>query len=153
MGRIEDDTDHLAKRLLGSYTIEAEIYQTLLNLAREQGAILEAGDDIDRCAALFSRKDELLRSITRLEAEIEPLKRQWWRENAGLEARERLNGILDCILATIEAIMDQEQRNEQLLLNRHAEVEADLAHVQRGSAMHHTYAGDEPLPRFVDIRH
>jgi len=150
MARTEETTE-LVKHLIGSYTLEAEIYQVLLGIANEQGDILEESGDVDRCAALFTRKDELLRSIARIETEIEPLKRQWWSGQAGLESRERLNGLLDCILATIEAIMAQEQRNEQLLLSRQEQVRTGLSHLRRASAMSRVADSDEPLPRFMDV--
>jgi len=151
MARTEDATE-LGERLIGSYAVEVEIYQSLLLLAREQGAILEHNGDVGRCAALFERKDELLRSIAKIEAELEPLKRRWRERPVDPAARDRLNGLLDCILETIEAIMEQEQVNEQLLLAQHAEVEADLGQIQRGAEMERSRAGDEPLPRFMDVR-
>ena len=150
MARTEATTE-LVRHLLGSYTLEAEIYQVLLGIANEQGDILEESGDVDRCAALFGRKDELLRSIARIETEIEPLKQQWWGEQVDLESRERLNGLLDCILATIEAIMAQEQRNEQLLLSRQEEVQAGLSHLRQASALGRVAGSDEPLPRFMDV--
>jgi hypothetical protein len=151
MGRAEAALDAF-ERLIGGYAIEAEIYQSLLALAREQGAILEESGDVDRCAALFERKDELLRSIARMEGELEPMKRRWREGDVDDSTRERLNTLLDCILTTIEEIMEQEQRNEQLLLSQHAQVEADLGHIQRGTEMHRTQADTEPEPRFMDVR-
>ena len=147
-----EDASRLAERLIGAYTVEAEIYQALLALAREQGILLEESEDVGRCAALFERKDELLRSISAIEAELEPLKYRWWGEDVGIEAREQLNGLLDCILATIEAIMEQEQRNERLLLADRAEAEPGLGRVRDRAAVGHSQTSDDPLPRLIDTR-
>ncbi|MFP4055855.1 MAG: flagellar export chaperone FlgN [Candidatus Brocadiia bacterium] len=141
-----------AARLIASYRTEAEIYQSLLALSEEQGALLADHGDVDRCAALFERKDQLLRALASIESDIEPLKRQWWGEAVPGPQRERLNALLDAILATIESIMAQEQRNEQLLLQCHGEVEEELGHIQRGTEMHRSTADEpQPQPRFMDI--
>jgi len=151
MGRAEQTSEQI-ERLINSYVFEAQVYQSLLALAKRQGALIEKDDDVDGCAALFEQKDELIRSITSIEVEIEPLKRHWWGGRVTGRNRERLNCLLDCILTTIEAIMEQEQRNEQLLLDRHAHVQAELDHVQRGAAMHRTHVPEEPMPRFIDMQ-
>jgi hypothetical protein len=143
----------LAEQLTESYAIEAGIYERLLELSKRQGALLEESGDVDGCAGLFELKDELLRTLAEIEEAIEPLKRRWWGEEVASEMRERLNAQLDAILATIEALMEQEQRNERLLLECHREVQADLGHIRRGSAMHRTHTDDQPLPRFMDVRH
>ncbi len=113
----------LAEALIASYTQEAEMYQALLFLAREQGGLLRTGRGIGEYAALLPRKDRLLRAIGQLEAELEPLKRRWSAARradatAAPEARERLHGLLDGILGTIQAIREQEARNGRLLEGR-----------------------------------
>lgn len=152
MARMERNIE-MAERLMNSYALEADIYEQLLGLSRKQGQLLEESGDVDTCAVLFDRKDELLRAIADVEREIEPLKRRWWSEEVEPQAREQLNGVLDTILSTIESLMAQEQRNEQLLTACHSEVEAELGHIQRGSAMHRTQVDDQPQPRFMDISH
>jgi len=151
MGRVEHTAEEI-ERLINSYVFEAHVYQSLLALAKRQGTLLEEEEDVDGCAALFEQKDDLIRSITGIEAEIEPLKRHWWGGRVTGKSRDRLNCLLDCILNTIEAIMEQEQRNEQLLLGRHAHVRAEIDHVQRGAAMHRTHVAEEPMPRFIDMQ-
>ena len=141
----------LAEQLTDSYALEAGIYEKLLELSRRQGALLEGAGDLDACAGLFELKDELLRTLADIEEGIEPLKRRWWSEEVAPAARERLNTQLDTILGTIEALMEQEQRNERLLLQCHQDVEADLSHIRRGAAMHRTQTDDQPLPRFMDV--
>ena len=141
----------LAEQLIDGYAMEAGIYERLLELSRRQGELLAESGDVDACAGLFELKDRLLQALAEIEESIEPLKRRWWTEHAEPMARERLNAQLDHILATIEALMEQEHRNEQLLLQCTREVEADLGHVRRGSAMHQAQAGPDPVPRFMDI--
>ena len=138
----------LSERLTHSYALEADIYDQLLGLSRQQGELHEGAGDVDTCAVLFERKDELLGAIADIERDIEPLKQRWWSEDVEPAAREQLNGMLDSILSTIERLVEQEQRNEQLLMACHSEVEAELGHVRRGTAMHRTQAADRPLPRF-----
>ena len=138
-------------RLVASYARETDIYQALLAIATEQGTLLEEGHDIDRCAHLFERKDRLLSSLARIEQEIEPLKRRWWTEELDPAVRQSFNLMLDHILETIEAIMAQEQRNEQLLLERQARIRHQLGHIEPNGAAHR--ADDVALPRFMDIRH
>ncbi len=110
----------LGQALIRNYALEGEMYQGLLLLAREQGGLLRRDEDVARYAALFPRKDDLLRSIGRIEQELEPLKRQWWSGDVDAEVRARLNGLLDGLLGIIEAIREQEERNEQCLLRRGA---------------------------------
>jgi hypothetical protein len=143
-----EDVSELVERLARNYALEAKLYQSLLGLATEQGTILEESGDMDRCAALFERKGELLRAITDIEAEMEPVKRRWWSEAIEQESRERVNSLLDRILSKIEAITDQEQRNEELLLRRHEEVQEALGRIQRGAGMHRTQADEEPQPGY-----
>jgi len=150
MARTETGTD-LAEQLAESYALEAGIYERLLGLSRRQGELLAEKGDVDACAGLFELKDELLRALAEIEEGIEPLKRRWWSEDVAPAARETLNAQLDTILDTIEALMEQEQRNEQLLLQCTREVQADLGHVRRGAAMHEAQTVDAPLPRFMDI--
>jgi hypothetical protein len=78
MARTESGSD-LVDRLVSSYAVEADIYRSLLALTQEQGSLLENGE-VDRCAQLFERKDDLLRSLARIEVELEPLKRRWQAE-------------------------------------------------------------------------
>jgi len=77
----------LAETLIGKYALEAEMYQALLFLAREQGSLLKYDKDIGSYAALLPRKDELLRSIGLIERDLEPLKRRWWTVDVGAESR------------------------------------------------------------------
>jgi len=148
---LTQDGPTTVEQLISGYSLEAEIYTRLLEIARRQGELLEGDGDLDLCAQLFTEKDELLRAISTLETELEPLKRRWWSEEVSPAFRDRLNGILDTILATIEQLMAQEQRNEQLLLQHHAKVEEELGQVQRGAAMHESQRDEEPLPRFMDV--
>jgi len=110
----------LAEALIGRYALEAEMYHELLLVAREQGGLLRRDEDVGRYAALFPRKDELLRSIGLIERELEPFKLRWWAVDVGAESRARLDGLLDGILGAIDAIREQESLNEQCLLSRGA---------------------------------
>lgn len=110
----------LIEALLSNYAVEADMYQELLYLAREQGNMLRRGEAVAEYAALFPRKDELLRAIGRIELELEPLKRQWWDLGPTPDARERLNRLLDRILVAIDGLRAQETRNEELLASRGA---------------------------------
>ena len=122
----------LGEALIGGYTREAEMYHALLGLAREQSKLLQPPGDVGRYAALFHRKDELLRSISRTDAELEPLKQRWWDEEVTADLRDRLNCLLDWILVTIEAILAEEQRNEQLLAGLSTSAGAGLGLVAPG---------------------
>jgi len=123
----------LVEALLSSYAVEAEMYQELLLLAREQGSLLRRGEGVAEYAALFPRKDELLRAIGRIELELEPLKQQWWDLGPTPDARERLNGLLDRILGAIDGLRAQEMRNEELLARRGVAARQAL-HEARGAA-------------------
>ncbi|HUT35613.1 MAG TPA: hypothetical protein VNE39_19140 [Planctomycetota bacterium] len=120
MSEVATPAAPVGEALVRSYAREAEMYRDLLFLAREQGGLLQRDEDVGRYAALFPRKDELLRSIGRIEGELEPLKRQWLAADAGAEVRARLNGLLDGLLGIIEAIREQEERNEARLCSRAA---------------------------------
>ncbi len=115
----EDEPRSLAERLIGRYALEADIYESLLELAREQGELLAEGPTpggLRECAEMFARKDELLESLAHLEREAAPLKQRWARQGGTDDEAQRLNGLLDHILATVDALIDQEQRNEARLL-------------------------------------
>jgi len=149
MARAEIGSD-LVSRLVSSYAVEAGLYASLLTLAQEQGALLGRYGDVDRCAQLFERKDQLLRSIAHIEAEIEPLKRRWRTEDVEPQLRQRLNSLLDAVLATIEAIVEQEERNEQLLLRCSPPPGAGPA---RAGLFGTEAEDDRPEERFLDAPH
>jgi hypothetical protein len=112
--------ESLTDQLFGHYALEADLYVDLLAMAREQGELLRAagaGDAgaVERCAALFERKERLLRTIARIEQEIAPLKEQWWATHVAPADRQRLNALLDEILETIDALVSREEANERLL--------------------------------------
>jgi hypothetical protein len=113
----------LTQRLLGAYSLEADLYQSLLAAAQEQGELLEDaagsdGDGLDPLAALFAQKDQLLDRIARIEEKAAPLKDAWRHERVPPPHRQRLNDLLDGILTTMDSIVEQEQRNEVLLAQR-----------------------------------
>ncbi len=149
---LAEEAPGVVEQLVSGYSLEAEIYARLLAISRRQGELLEEDGDLDLCAQLFAEKDELLRAITTIEAELEPLKRKWWSEEVPPTSRDRLNRVLDTVLASIEQLMAQEQRNEQLLLQHHEKVQEELGQVQRGAEMQRSQNDQEPLPRFMDVR-
>ena len=149
---LTEEAPGVVEQLVNGYSLEAEIYARLLEISRRQGELLEKDGDLDLCAQLFGEKDELLRAITTIEAELEPLKRKWWSQDIPPASRDHLNHILDTVLATIEQLMAQEQRNEQLLLDHHERVQEELGQVQRGAEMQRSHNDQEPLPRFMDVR-
>jgi hypothetical protein len=121
-----------AERLLGYYALEAYLYQSLLAATEEQGELLEGrgsseDDGLGALAALFAQKDQLLDRIARLEEKAAPLKESWRSEPVPPARRQRLNSLLDGILSTIDAIVEQEQQNEQLLTERSASRHAPRA--------------------------
>lgn len=149
---LTEEAPGVVEQLVNGYSLEAEIYARLLEISRRQGELLEKDGDLDLCAQLFGEKDELLRAIATIEAELEPLKRKWWSQDIPPASRDHLNHILDTVLATIEQLMAQEQRNEQLLLDHHERVQEELGQVQRGAEMQRSHNDQEPLPRFMDVR-
>jgi flagellar biosynthesis/type III secretory pathway chaperone len=112
----------LAERLIGHYALESDLYGAILELAQREGELLEAGDAtsadvLTDCVALLERKDQLLKTIAQIETQVEPLKRRWWSEAVAPADRRRFNELLDDILGTLEALREQEQGNEQILLD------------------------------------
>jgi len=124
------------ERLLDIYALEADLYQALLSAAEEEGELLEGDGRIAATlpgdgpraredarvpaagglAALLAQKDRLLDRIARLEEEAAPLKAIWQREQVPPAHRQRLNRFLDSILSAIDTVVEQERRNEQLLI-------------------------------------
>lgn len=149
----EEHGSTMVPRLVGRYALEADLYREILDLARQQGEILRATRDVDRCTALFERKDEHFRTIAAIEEEIAPLTRRWWTADVGPEDRRRLNDLLDEILGLIEAVMAEEQRNEQILAQCEREVHEQLGQLHRRPALGAAERHDaDLLPRFMDIR-
>jgi len=106
--------------LVTCVALEAVLCESLLEVAREQGAILERGGDAAQLASLEARKRALVRSLAGIERDAAPLKRPGWVAEAAPAQRERLDALLDFILATIEALAAQERHNARLLRLRGA---------------------------------
>ena len=92
-----------AQRLMSYCALETDLYATVLDISRRQGAVLDVAGGpspaaLGRCLTLFDRKDECLTSIAQIERECEPLKNRCYAGQCTPAERERLNAVLDDIL-------------------------------------------------------
>lgn len=141
-----------AERLMSYCALETDLYATVLDISRRQGAVLDVAGGpspaaLGRCLTLFDRKDECLTSIAQIERECEPLKNRCYAGECTPAERERLNALLDDILDIIEQVVDQERRNEQLLLACQRQVDAGLSASPR--ALGAPVESHDPIP----VRH
>ena len=149
-----DDTavDGLTK----GYKKQVELYRSMLEITQMQSEGLSRRGDIREFVSLLQKKEDIIRSIDKLESGLVPLKRAW--KNTPKEDKEqlsaragKLNSLLDKVIVLIEKVIRQERANEKTLQKRRDQFGEDLALINRGRRMHKAFAS-KPKPRFIDAK-
>jgi len=128
------ETQTVSRHLVANYKKEAELYASVLKLTQLQQANLSQSQEIRDFITLLHQKEDLIRSIDKVEIQLDADKAKWLaipeKLRTGTDAD--LNGLLDDIILLIEKIMEIEQQNERLLRARKEDVERELEAVRKG---------------------
>jgi hypothetical protein len=116
---VRTEADLLA-RLLGLYDQERQIYIRVLDLSRQQGAIIAQGGPLSRVQAVLEQKNACLEAVRRLEAAEQRHKREWeqGRSRWSATGKARLHAALQAVGALIEDILRCEERNDMQLIEQ-----------------------------------
>jgi hypothetical protein len=140
--------------LVEGYQKEVELYRSMLEITQMQSDGLRRDGDVREFVSLLQRKEDIVRSIDKLETGLQPLKRTW--QQMPEEARNdsngkatKLNHLLDTVIVLIEKIIRKERENERILQARRDQLGDDIALIDRGRRMHKAFAVASG-PRFMD---
>lgn len=110
----------LLARLLSLYDQERQIYIRVLDLSRQQGAIIAQGGALSRVQAVLEQKNACLEAVRRLETAERHHKREWEQGRARWSAagKARLHAALQAVSGLIEDILRCEERNDMQLIEQ-----------------------------------
>jgi hypothetical protein len=116
--RIASSEAALLERLLALYDRQAELYDEVLALSRQQAGALDGDRPLQEICQVLARKRDLLDEIAALESEGTADRERWRRGrrhwSGGSQAR--LHRALQEVAGRIESILLQEEENDRLLL-------------------------------------
>ena len=148
--------DRAVQGLIDGYTKQVALYRSMLEITQMQSEGLKRDGDVREFVSLLRKKDDIIRSIDKLETGLQPLKRAWQETPA--DARKaltrksnKLNGLLDDVIMLIEKIIRKERGNERVLQTRRDRLGDDIRQLDKGRRLHRAFAA-RPAPRFVDAR-
>lgn len=122
-------------------------YDSLLELEREQSGLIDAGD-IEGAAGKISEKNELVAKIQVSDSRLREESEAWQpvRDCAPANLRERLQGQLDSLQASMAELMELQGANEEKLRRFGKEISGKLVEIRKKKAAHRGYqqrrAGD-----------
>jgi stage III sporulation protein SpoIIIAA len=131
---------------------QAELYRTLIGLARAQADKISA-EDVDALMRFLEKKKVIIDEIEQVGATAEPL-RQFWeshKDEVAEPVRERLKAVVDEIRALLEELMEIEEAGRRKLGITKDEVESQMQQLSAGPRAMRSYApGRDQNPRFMD---
>lgn len=127
-------------------TAKFELLRDLLDLSRAQHGALEA-DDLDRFEALMLERTEILQDLGLLDSDGAPLPPNVLEFPVPLEIARDDALALDSL---IQGILEQDQRNEQLLSEHMAVIRAELPRLAGGQRATSAYRMNERPSTFID---
>ena len=115
---MQDRETLLLRRLLGLYQEEIQIYVQVLELSREQGALIRKGSHITEIRRVLEKKKNCLNIIGRLEATERAAKHEWdvGRGEWSARGRTQLHEALGQVGDLIEQILSSEEENDMQLI-------------------------------------
>lgn len=143
-----------AAGLIEGYRQQVALYNRMFQITRQQTETLDNGADMRRFIDLLEEKEDIIRTIDKLENGLAPLKRTWQdtpeseKKQLG-ESTDRLNELLDNVIVLIEKIIRTERDNEKTLQSQRDELSDEIAQIDTGKRMHKAFA-PRPAPRFMD---
>ncbi len=113
----EPDTreKELFHRLQGLYEEQYQIYAQVLDLSRQQGALVRKGACLSEIRQLLNKKNVCLEIIRRIELTERSAKNQWEQGKHiwSLNNQSKLNQTLQKVSGLIEEILLMEEKNDQ----------------------------------------
>lgn len=122
---MQNKNDRLAPLLVEAYEREEALYARIMDVVQEQHRVLSTEPDTEVVVDLCGLVQGLMKRISEVEAEIQPLKKQWLGRREGPDGK--LAEVLDRIQDLINGI-GQAQEQVQAMLLEH------LVHERRQSA-------------------
>jgi hypothetical protein len=128
-------------RLLKLLEEQRSVYGRLRGLSRRQRALI-AGDDPDALLELLNERGGLVQTLTRLNAELTPFRRDWNATYAKLPAalQQRAKALVNDIEALMSDITKKDSEDEALLSARKSAVGNQLAGLSGGRVANDMYA-------------
>lgn len=117
---LPDRENLLLRRLLGLYEEEIQVYQQVLQLSRQQGAMIRQGRPLGEVRAVLEQKRNCLAIISRLEATERQAKQAWdnGRHQWSARGRSELHEMLARVGRLIEQILGCEEENDLHLIRQ-----------------------------------
>jgi hypothetical protein len=132
--------------------IQAELYRSLLGLAKQQAQEISP-DNLDVFMSVLEQKKTIIEKIGEIETEIRPLRDYWesHKEEAEEKDRRKLRSVVDEIRAVLEELLEVESRSQKELGSAMDTVEEQIRQLSVGPDALRSYTkGEEEKPRFMD---
>jgi len=131
---------------------ERDCYETILDLSREQLAVLE-GQDPGRLMAILAKKQAVMAIIDSIDGKIGPLKDAWKdaRDSVDGAARASIQGIMNATADVLQEIVATENTVTEGLESKKSEKAEEIGKLQQGKKLHKAYRiPPEPTSRYKD---
>ena len=131
---------------------QAELYRTLLGLARRQAQEIST-DNVDAFVLLLEEKKKIVEEIGKIEIMADPLRKFWeaHREEVGEPTRVKLRSAVNEIRTLLEELLEIESRSQQELGLTKDTVEEEIRRLNVGTEAIRSYMPHhDSKPRFMD---
>ena len=132
--------------------IQAELYRSLLGLAKQQAQEISP-DNLDVFMTVLEQKKTIIEKIGEVETEIRPLRDYWesHKEKAAEKDRRKLRSVVDEIRTVLEELVEVESRSQKELGSAMDTVQDQMRQLSVGPEALRSYTeGGEEKPRFMD---
>jgi hypothetical protein len=133
---------------------QAELYRTLLGLARRQAEEISA-ENMDGFVLFLEEKKKIVEEIGDIEASAAPL-RLFWEEHkghVGEQTRVKLRAVVNEIRGLLEELLELESSSQRKLGITKDSLEEQIRQVSTGPRAMRSYTqGPDCKPRFMDER-
>lgn len=133
-GGAADEVNQLIERL----TRQRDLYQQLKALSDQQGQLIADGQ-AEPLLAVLSQRQTLVDELTRLNAEVAPLRQRWTElaRHIREDQRPRVNALLEEVETLLAAIIEQDDAHRQQLQGAKQRIAEQLERTNTaGRAMH-----------------
>ena len=143
-----------AEQLLALLERQVRVYEQLRELSGRQGRFVDEGQ-AEPLLRLLAQRQHLIDELTRLNAELEPMRRDWTDRLAELDepTRRRINDHVDQMQRLLREIMQQDERDRASLSGRRDQASGELRAIRAGAAVNKAYgqaAAPTDLNRYTD---
>lgn len=139
------------ERLVSGLRRELEIYEGLAALVREQAEIIRRSDGT-ALARLAEAKQEKLREVDGVEAELRPLKAAWAGRKASAppEVAREVETALDRLETVLGDLVRMEEESVAILRSQREDTSAAIRAIEAGRRLHDAYQAGTDTPRLID---